>query len=123
MLLFSQVTIALSLLIGVAYSACLLHPRPKKAALQINLQERFVMQERLGPCGTVPTYVVFSGADENVPPSVNKTQLVDRFKQALGPQSRSIIIDGATHELDGHAQQFTQLVEAFLTNITASFSN
>ena len=81
------------------------------------------MQERLAPCGTVPTYVVFSGADENVPPSVNKTQLVDRFKQALGPGSRSTIVDGATHELDGHAEQFTQLVEAFLGNITGSSSS
>ncbi len=79
-----------------------------------------LLQERLGPCGTVPTYVVFSGADENVPPGVDKVRLVDRFKQALGPLSRSTIIDGAEHELDGYAPQFTQLVEAFLGNITAS---
>ena len=79
-----------------------------------------LLQERLGPCGTVPTYVVFSGADENVPPGVDKVKLVDRFKQALGPLSRSTIIDGAEHELDGYAEQFTQLVEGFLVNITAS---
>ena len=77
-----------------------------------------LLQERLGPCGKVPTYVVFSGADENVPPGTDKVKLVNRFKQALGPLSSSTIIDGAEHELDGYAEQFTQLVEGFLGNIT-----
>ena len=80
------------------------------------------MQERLGPCGTVPTYIIFSGADENVPPSVDKVRLVNRFKQALGPLSSSTIVEGANHELEGHAAEMTKLVEAFLAKL-ASDSN
>ena len=94
---------------------CIPYPSDK-----VFLNDFVLLQERLGPCGTVPTYVVFSGADENVPPSVDKVKLVDRFKQALGPLSRSTIIDGAEHELDGYAEQFTQLVEGFLGNTTAT---
>ena len=84
------------------------------------MYDAVLLQEILGPCGTVPTYVVFSGAEENVPPGVDKVKLVDRFKQALGHLSRSTIIDGAEHELAGYAQQFTQLVEGFLADITKS---
>ena len=77
-----------------------------------------VFQERLSPCGTVPTYIIFSGADENVPPSVDKVNLVNRFKQALGPLSRSTFVEGANHEMDGHAEEMTKLVEAFLADIS-----
>ena len=69
-----------------------------------------------------PTYIIFSGADENVPPSVDKLRLVTRFKQALGPLSRSTIVEGANHELDGHAAEMTKLVEAFLANLTSDSS-
>ena len=81
-----------------------------------------IVQERLGPCGTVPTYIIFSGADENVPPSVDKIKLVNRFKQALGPLSTSTIVEGANHELDGHAEEMTKLVKGFLGNISSTSS-
>ena len=45
------------------------------------------------------------------------------LQAGAGPDSRSTIVDGATHELNGHAEQFTQLVEAFLSNITGTSSN
>ena len=80
------------------------------------------MQERLGPCGTVPTYIIFSGADENVPPSVDKVRLVNRFTQALGPLSSSTIVEGANHELAGRAAEMTKLVEAFLAKLTSGSS-
>ena len=93
---------------------------PEVAGLLREMQ--MSLQERLGPCGTVPTYIVFSGADDNVPPSVDRVNLVNRFKQALGPLARSIIIEGADHELEGRDEEFTQLVVSFLGNITGTIS-
>ena len=53
---------------------------------------------------------------------MDKVRLVTRFKQALGQLSRSTIVEGANHELDGHAAEMTKLVEAFLANLTSDSS-
>ena len=75
------------------------------------------LQDILGPCSTIPTYIVFSGEDQYVPKTVDKVKHVKRMRQALGPLSRSAIIAGANHELEGRAEEFAQLVEAFLADI------
>lgn len=78
------------------------------------------LQDIFEPCSAIPTYIVFSGKDQYVPETVDKVKHVNRLKQALGPLARSTIIEGANHELEGRAEEFAQLVEAFLAHIIDS---
>lgn len=62
---------------------------------------------------TVPTLVVFSGADEYVPSSVDKKQLLARLTAAL-PRGSSVIIEDAMHSLAGYESELMAAVEQFI---------
>lgn len=54
--------------------------------------------------------VVFSGADQYVPKSVDKEQLCKNFVEAMGSKSRYYIVEGGNHELKGKEEEFANLV-------------
>lgn len=58
--------------------------------------------------------VVFSGADQYVPKSVDKEQLCKNLVEAMGSKSRYYIVQGGNHELEGKEVEFTDLVVSFL---------
>ncbi|CAM9332539.1 unnamed protein product, partial [Phaeothamnion confervicola] len=51
----------------------------------------------------VPTLVLFSGADQYVPPAVDKLRLVAALAAAMpGAAGRGVLVEGADHAMTGH---------------------
>ena len=75
------------------------------------------MQDKLGHLGSVPVLLLFGGADEGVPPKVDKGLLVNRMAAAIGPSATPVLVEGGKHNLTGHEKQLVQHVANFLTGL------
>jgi pimeloyl-ACP methyl ester carboxylesterase len=58
------------------------------------------LQSKLKHLDRLPTLVAFSMADEYVPPSVDKRELVARLSHAMGEGTVQLCLEGGNHSLD-----------------------
>jgi hypothetical protein len=61
--------------------------------------------------------VLLSGADEYVPPSVDKVELGGRIAAAVGPSARLAVIEGGSHGLGESAADAAELIAQFVASL------
>jgi pimeloyl-ACP methyl ester carboxylesterase len=80
------------------------------------------LKEKLGHIN-IPVLLVQSSADEYIPRDIDGAKLVHRLANAIGPQARAVVLDGAKHVPEGdHAEKHVDVVRAFIAGMQCSRS-
>jgi hypothetical protein len=73
----------------------------------------------LGHLAPLPTLVIASGADEYVPPGVDRAGLGERIAAAIGPSATSACIPGGLHALVGKEEEAVEHISSFCFDVAA----
>eukprot|EP00242_Pyramimonas_sp_CCMP2087_P018496 CAMPEP_0198206616 /NCGR_PEP_ID=MMETSP1445-20131203/10175_1 /TAXON_ID=36898 /ORGANISM="Pyramimonas sp., Strain CCMP2087" /LENGTH=269 /DNA_ID=CAMNT_0043879389 /DNA_START=168 /DNA_END=977 /DNA_ORIENTATION=+ len=73
------------------------------------------LEARVAHMQSLPVLVMMSGAEEYVPPNVNKGQLAQRLALAMGAEW--VLIAGGDHSLSNHTEEAVQRMLQFVTKL------
>lgn len=64
-----------------------------------------------------PCLVMVSGNEEYVPPHVDVAKLGQRLAAGIGPETKLVVVEGASHSLEGHEEEAALAILDFIHSL------